>query len=1223
MDQYIRALRKEELLLEYDGWFDEENAERVVSWLVAAEDRTPVVLVGAGFSRNARIKKTGEPATRQQAPLWSELLEPFAYDLGVSPSRYDAATLFELYAEAFGSAPLRDKLREAVADADLLPVRAHDALAMYPCEAIVTTNCLDTLLDSARDRGWRRVVADSDLSTLGHERDLIYLHGHRDFPDSWVMTRSQYEDFSRSKPVMVSRVRQLLAQHPWLLVGFGMADPNFHAIMRLLGVEMRGHQPLSIALMTEQPILAERQHWRRLGIEMAVPTLRDRELGDFFPWIFEKLNTRYSPTSEAASAYIQRGVTPQEKLSRFRRVYTSPIIDPDKAYQDWKKQLTNLLNDEERAAVAARVRQANEVFFATERRPLRTSQNSPGTPRVSAPPNPALNDRLFQDMAPQFPPLASSDLIQGLDILVGKGEALRGELAEHFAWGLEKALFENERFPLPLDVLALRLAKDAGLASERIDGLVRHALYSARKYADKKAGARLDDEISRLGLSLPSPDKDPDRPHLDEAKRAYRAFMDGDYNDAIARYEAAAKLAASAKLDLETWVYTKGQADAFAVKASSQEDAPHDDDRLRTLREQAQRLAESPVVERWFRRADASARQVLEQVIEIEREREKFRVTGGRGRRFGGPSEELWRACQELRVVHAPPALQRQYAAPWLGFLDVDDAALALGLARKPRQWLDEALLRTPTTLDERVKRDRKLVATVLAEPDTLTTTELVARLECLPALGSVWRIKDVSNAMQWLQKTVTRLGRGQVSTASGWISIDRAYQEAFSAIVPWSGPDDALRCARVLALSPDNDQGTAEVLYRLPWEAWKLERGEAEGFLELCIQSLPSADSTLSPPSALGVAYALFALARMIDAGLDAQVLAPHEARLNATLVWARGVDKRTAQFSEVRRAGFFFERAFARKMDKHQDDAALFETWFGPAPDANAMDNQDGDELWGTLVDALDQIGDPEPLLEQLRQEVEQCGKKCRSDYYARNPHMAHVTVRLLSKGVVLLEEGREDIASRLLRLLNVAPNCIANVAPVIERRFWGSNWDGLMSLLIATARGVGNQPSERDDPGRATRLQLAALVLFDGLDGTTLAHEEPAVWRTLEAFALASVTDGRTLIANFAAFAAVKKAMDVTGEVENAYAAAILQIAHDARVAVRNAVADASVGLEARAKSERIRSAAREARVEVERDDNAQIQVLLARARVAPPNNSIAQKRSSEGQAQEAVS
>ncbi|MBK6514521.1 MAG: hypothetical protein IPG04_10485 [Polyangiaceae bacterium] len=49
---------------------------------------------------------------------------------------------------------------------------------------------------------------------------------------------------------MASRVRQLLAQHPWLVVGFSMSDANFHAITRLLGNEMRGHQPLSLVLMT-------------------------------------------------------------------------------------------------------------------------------------------------------------------------------------------------------------------------------------------------------------------------------------------------------------------------------------------------------------------------------------------------------------------------------------------------------------------------------------------------------------------------------------------------------------------------------------------------------------------------------------------------------------------------------------------------------------------------------------------------------------------------------------------------------------------------------------------------------------------------------------------------------------------------------------------------------------------------------------------------------------
>ncbi len=739
MDEHIRTLRKEELLVDHEGWFDEENAERVVSWLVAAENRRPVVLVGSGFTRNARNRTTGALASQKQVPFWSDLVKQLARDLGVSADRYDAPTLFEMYQEAFGEAKLRDSLRDTVADAILAPGEAHTVLATYPCEAIVTTNCLDTQLDKACV-GWRRVVVDADLSAAGQGRDLIYLHGHRDFSDSWVMTRSQYEDFPRSKPVMVARVRQLLAQHPWLIVGFSMTDPNFHSITRLVGLEMRGHQPLSLALMRDPPSAAERLHWRRLGFEIATPKDKS-DFANFLSRIFPKLVTTYSPTSAAARAYVRRGTSADAKLQRFREVYSAPIVDRDEAYRDWKAQLKELLTPEEQADAKKTAQEASQAAWATRTAPTpKTGSDSP-TPHVAPPvPAPALHDPLFDglDVAPRFRPLASFDEIQWLSMLLKKSSPLAGELAKHFAWGLHQHLFESAD-DLALEAITLRLAKRAGWNDSSIEDLHRSAVASARKYGRASIEKLLEGVAADLGLSPPSEEEDhPDLPHIRYAKAAYSAFMNVEFKDAAECYGKAARSAAEAGFVFEQWAYTVGQLDA-SVRATSSWAPSKDNNERRELREQLileiQRLARQPTVERWIQRADEQSRSVFREVVVRSQERDRSRVRGSWGQRYGGGGRTLWRAFRDLETIHSPPSLRIQYLEPLLPLLDLNDVALVLSNANKPREWLEEQLSRPVENFAKRQARDKELVEYFLADQVALSETALIARLECMRKL--------------------------------------------------------------------------------------------------------------------------------------------------------------------------------------------------------------------------------------------------------------------------------------------------------------------------------------------------------------------------------------------------------------------------------------------------------------------------------------------------------
>lgn len=1210
MDATIRELRREELLTAHGGRFDEENAERVTKWLVAAEDRRPVLLVGAGYSRNARDRETGMTATQAQAPLWNDLIKSLAADVDLPVDHYDAPTLFELYGETLGEARLRDALRGCFADSALGPGPAHEAIATYPCEAIVTTNCLDTLLDKVCAVGWRRVIENSDLSVQGQLRDLIYLHGHRDYADSWVMTRSQYEDFHRTKPVIVARTRQLLAQHPWLVVGFGMTDPNFHSITRLVGSEMRGQQPLSLVLMPKLPSTAERQHWRRLGFEIVAPE-RAEKLPDFFAWALSKLTTTYSPTSEAASAYIGRTSSAGERLRRFRAVNPAPI-DKQSVYQHWEAELEALLTPEERASALETSQVAARAVFGSFAR-LSAEADGSGDARTLAPPplqSPILN-ALENDS--ELGPVSNDRHVQFLDRLLAGNLLERSILADHFAWALHHQLFEHSDNRPLMEVVTVFLAREGHWGKERIDAVIKEAFGLVRKYEHASVERTLARHIETLGFVVPAPNPAPDEPHLVEAQAGYRAFLNADFEQAAKHYGIAARAAAATRLDLETWAYTLGQADSLASMPKARDTI----DLAKALREQAVRLEQSPAVKYWRERADTRLKEALRDSVDEERTRERYRVTGGRGHRSSSGVNGAWRSYRDLLALHAPPWLQRHYLAPVAPFLGAEEVRAVLVSVAKPREWIDALLRLPPASLADRQHRDRQLVDGILSgDASSVTKTEHLAAVECLPKLISVLRTQDVTKALEWLKTTIAHYPAPWQTTALGSHSVGERYWTAFSACAHWAKPADALGLARtLLGQGGSEHDGAARALYALPWSAWHLstETDIAHGFVEAFTALLP--DETTGARRSTEVAYLIFGLLRMLNAGLTAESLLPHLQRWQQALEKLRAEPRSQARYSEGKRAGYMLEGELERRgLVPKQPADRLFAAWFG-SDDPASLTQEDREEMWSALAEAVVPDMSPSaPLLQRLSTEVASLisgvdAQKAR-ERYELNPHLAYPAVRLLVRGLRLFPAKRTEIGPELLRLVQAAPDQIDELGPALSKTFWtDTDWVVLRGLFVALCGGGPPQFSSRrsEDPGLSTRCQRAMLTLFGRSDREPSGAAEAPLWSPVQAFALASVNDERLTIAYAAAFSVVQTAAIVADPGDaGLYATALLRIADDPRAEIRSAIARDGVALMKRAQSALIRAAAGTAVVTIRDDNNAQVCALLEQAELREGND-----------------
>lgn len=201
----------------------DEIAERLFSGHAA-------VMVGAGFSRNAKPNDGSEPSF----PDWSELGDRFYEKLkGKKPdsdSRYlNVLKLAEEVEAAFGRPALNQMLRDAIPDLAYEPSQLHIDLLGLPWVDVFTTN-YDTLLERAC-----RSVISQRYDVVVNKEDLVYsekprivkLHGSFPSERPFIITEDDYRRYPDDVSPFVNTVRQSLLENTLCLIGFSGDDPNF------------------------------------------------------------------------------------------------------------------------------------------------------------------------------------------------------------------------------------------------------------------------------------------------------------------------------------------------------------------------------------------------------------------------------------------------------------------------------------------------------------------------------------------------------------------------------------------------------------------------------------------------------------------------------------------------------------------------------------------------------------------------------------------------------------------------------------------------------------------------------------------------------------------------------------------------------------------------------------------------------------------------------------
>lgn len=201
----------------------DEIAERLYSGHAA-------VMVGAGFSRNAKPKGDSGPSF----PDWSELGDRFYEKLnGKKPgsdSRYlNVLKLADEVEAVFGRPTLNQILYDAIPDLAYEPSQLHVDLLDLPWSDVFTTN-YDTLLERAC-----KSVASQIYNVVVKKEDLVYsekprivkLHGSFPSDQPFIITEDDYRRYPDDFSPFVNTVRQALLENTLCLIGFSGDDPNF------------------------------------------------------------------------------------------------------------------------------------------------------------------------------------------------------------------------------------------------------------------------------------------------------------------------------------------------------------------------------------------------------------------------------------------------------------------------------------------------------------------------------------------------------------------------------------------------------------------------------------------------------------------------------------------------------------------------------------------------------------------------------------------------------------------------------------------------------------------------------------------------------------------------------------------------------------------------------------------------------------------------------------
>jgi len=250
------------------------------------EEGELVVFIGSGVSRSYK-GMPGIPTAEEMVEL---LAREFPY-IKESNEYKDHNLRFEIGCQMLkqhgGDRELINFLCKNINKPNIKPLPAYNLLSRLPFNSYFTTN-FDRLLEdsfSSVENNVHVIVEDEDVAFWkSDKKPIVKLHGCINKRESIVAAIEDYKPFKKTKPLIDSLAKVILASKTILFIGFALQDEDFivlfNELQRLLGDYMGQHMAVVV-----NPTERDVKHWQENGI-----TLVNRDLTDFLNELAYKLN---------------------------------------------------------------------------------------------------------------------------------------------------------------------------------------------------------------------------------------------------------------------------------------------------------------------------------------------------------------------------------------------------------------------------------------------------------------------------------------------------------------------------------------------------------------------------------------------------------------------------------------------------------------------------------------------------------------------------------------------------------------------------------------------------------------------------------------------------------------------------------------------------------------------------------------------------------------------
>jgi Sir2- and TIR-associating SLOG family/SIR2-like domain len=268
----------------------------------ALESGDVAVFAGAGLSRGAGYVD------------WKSLLKEIANDLKLDIDR--ETDLIAVAQYHLNEKRSRTRITQTIVDelaGTAKPTPSHAVIARLPVATVWTTN-YDQLLEHAFENAGKLVdvkIVQENLAHTKRGRDVVLykMHGCVTYPHETVITKDDYEQYERKRPLFVEALKGDLVSKTFLFLGFSFADPNIDYILSrvrvLLGTNVREHY--CVMREPEQPPRLAGTLKAEYDYEKRRTALRQSDLLRFgIDTVWVEDFSHVKPLLEALSSHVHR-----------------------------------------------------------------------------------------------------------------------------------------------------------------------------------------------------------------------------------------------------------------------------------------------------------------------------------------------------------------------------------------------------------------------------------------------------------------------------------------------------------------------------------------------------------------------------------------------------------------------------------------------------------------------------------------------------------------------------------------------------------------------------------------------------------------------------------------------------------------------------------------------------------------------------------------------------